>query len=42
MVSMSYIDRAKTVLKEFLTDFTEEEINYCVEGAYKTENFSSD
>ena len=42
MVSMSYIDRAKTVLKEFLTDFTEEEINYCVEGAYKAEKFSSD
>lgn len=41
MVSMSYIDRAKTVLKEFLTDFTEEEINYCVEGAYKAEKFSS-
>lgn len=42
MVSMSYIDRAKSVLKEFLTDFTEEEINYCVEGAYRAEKFSSD
>lgn len=42
MVSMSYIDRAKTVLKEFLTDFTEDEINYCVEGAYKADKFSSD
>lgn len=41
MVSMSYIDRAKTVLKEFLTDFTEEELNYCVEGAYAAEKFSS-
>lgn len=41
MVSMSYIDRAKTVLKEFLTDFTDEEISYCVEGAYKAEKFSS-
>lgn len=41
MVSMSYIDRAKTVLKEFLTDFTEEELNYCVEGAYCAEKFSS-
>lgn len=41
MVSMSYIDRAKTVLKEFLTDFTEDEINYCVEGAYKEDKFSS-
>lgn len=41
MVSLSYIDRAKTVLKEFLTDFTDEEINYCVEGAYQAEKFSS-
>ena len=41
MVSMSYIDRAKTVLKEFLTDFTEEELSYCVEGAYAAEKFSS-
>lgn len=41
MVSISYIDRAKTVLKEFLTDFTEEELNYCVEGAYAADKFSS-
>ena len=42
MASMSYIDRAKTVLKEFLTDFTEEELNYCVEGAYQADKFSSE
>jgi threonine synthase len=41
MVSMSYIDRAKTVLKEFLTDFSEDELNYCVEGAYAADKFSS-
>jgi len=41
MVSMSYIDRAKTVLREYLTDFTEEELNYCVEGAYEVSKFSS-
>lgn len=41
MVSMSYIDRAKTVLKEFLTDFSEDELNYCVEGAYAASKFSS-
>lgn len=41
MVSMSYIDRAKTVLKEFLTDFTEDELDYCVNGAYSAEKFSS-
>lgn len=42
MVSMPYTERAKTVLKEFLTDFTEEELDYCVEGAYAQEKFSSD
>lgn len=41
MVSMSYIDRAKTVLREFLTDFSEEELSYCVEGAYAAQKFSS-
>lgn len=41
MVSMSYIERAKTVLKEFLTDFTEEELDYCVSGAYSADKFSS-
>ena len=42
MVSMPYTERAKTVLKEFLTDFTEEELDYCVEGAYEASKFSSD
>ena len=32
--SLDYIGRAKEVLKLFLTDFTEEEINECVVGAY--------
>lgn len=41
MIPMSYIERAKAVLKEFLTDFTDEELNYCVEGAYAAEKFSS-
>ncbi len=41
MVKMSYVDRAKTVLKEFLTDFTEDELSYCVEGAYSADKFSS-
>ncbi len=41
MTDMSYIDRAKTVLREFLTDFTQEELDYCVEGAYAAEKFSS-
>ena len=41
MVNMEYIDRAKTVLKEFLTDFSEDELDYCVCGAYSAEKFSS-
>ncbi len=41
MVSMSYIERAKLILKEYLTDFSEDEINYCVEGAYEASKFSS-
>lgn len=31
---VSYIERAKYILKYFLTDFSEEEIDYCVKGAY--------
>ena len=42
MVEMNYINRAKTVLKEFLTDFSEEELDYCVNGAYAAEKFSSE
>lgn len=31
---LSYVERAKYVLKSFLNDFTETEIDYCVKGAY--------
>ncbi len=31
---LDYIGRAKYVLKYFLTDFTDAEIDYCVKGAY--------
>ena len=31
---LDYIGRAKYVLKSFLNDFTDEEIDYCVKGAY--------
>lgn len=41
MCGMDYIERAKTVLRLYLTDFTEEEIAYCVEGAYRAGKFSS-
>lgn len=41
MGKMDYISRAKTVLSLYLTDFTQEEISYCVEGAYRADKFSS-
>ncbi len=37
---MDYIGRAKSILSLFLTDFTEEEIDSCVNGAYGTGSFS--
>ena len=39
---MNYRERAKFVFSKFLTDYTEAEIAYCVEGAYNTKNFDSD
>lgn len=42
MTSMPYIGRAKTVLREFLDDFSEEELDYCINGAYASRKFSSD
>ena len=32
--NLSYVERAKYILKYFLTDFTEEEIDNCVKSAY--------
>lgn len=31
---MDYVERARYILSEFLNDFTPEEIDYCVKGAY--------
>lgn len=42
LIPLSYIDRAKKILSLYLTDFTEEEIDYCVNGAYKAGKFSSE
>lgn len=42
LIPMSYIERAKKILSLYLTDFTPEEINYCVNGAYKAGKFSSE
>ncbi len=38
----SYAERAFFVFSKYLTDFTEAEIRYCVEGAYNTKNFDTD
>lgn len=42
LVGLDYISRAKKVLSLYLTDYTDEEIAYCVEGAYKKGKFSSE
>lgn len=42
LVGLDYISRAKKVLSLYLTDFTEEEIENCVSGAYAKGKFSSD
>ena len=34
LAEMDYKAKAKYILKHFLNDFTEEEVDYCVEGAY--------
>ena len=34
LIKMDYIERAKFVLSKFLNDFTKEEVDYCVKGAY--------
>ena len=41
LTGKSYIERAKAVLGRFLTDFTPEELDSCVRGAYG-KNFSSE
>ncbi len=42
LVNMSYKEKAKYVLSMYLSDFTEEEIEYCVENAYKVSSFGSE
>ena len=41
MVGMSYNEKAKMVLSRFLTDFTSEELDYCVDNAYNDQKFDS-
>lgn len=37
----SYAERGKYILGKFLTDFTTQELDYCVDNAYLAEKFSS-
>ncbi len=41
MVGMSYNEKAKMVLSRFLTDFTSEELDYCVDNVYNDRKFDS-
>lgn len=34
LAKLDYKGRAKSILKLFLSDFTEQEVDYCIEGAY--------
>ena len=38
----SYPERAFEIFRRFLTDFTDDEIRYCVNGAYSDKNFDSE
>lgn len=42
LASLDYIGRAKKILSLYLTDFTAEELDYCVNGAYKEGKFTSE
>jgi threonine synthase len=39
---MNYAQKASIILSKFLTDFSEQEIAYCTENAYKAEKFQSE
>ncbi len=41
LLKLDYNGRAKKILSDYLTDFTEEEINLCVDKAYTSEKFGS-
>lgn len=38
----SYRERAYEILKRYLTDFTEEELRYCIDNAYTKEKFETE
>ncbi len=41
LAEMDYYGRAKEILKLYLSDFSEEEIAYCVDNAYAPEKFEN-
>ena len=42
LCDMSYAERAYEIFRLFLTDFTDDEIKHCVNGAYNDKNFATD
>ena len=42
LLPLSYVERAKAVLAKFLTDFTKEELDACVSGAYAPGKFDDE
>ena len=42
LATLDYIGRAKEILALYLTDFTEQELDYCVGGAYREGKFTSE
>ncbi len=42
MKDMNYRERAQFVLSKYLTDFTADELKYCVQNAYTKEKFETD
>lgn len=42
LVALDYRSRAKRILSLYLTDYTKEELDYCVDGAYADGKFSSE
>jgi threonine synthase len=39
--NLTYNDKAMSILGKFLTDFTEDELRYCIDNAYNEKTFSS-
>lgn len=42
LINMSYSQRAALILGKYLTDFTEDEVLYCVNNAYSKDKWASD